>query len=277
MASLIKAFEQMRLRGLIAKLECLCECCGQEKIQGLARQWRDEDRGPRGFVHVGEWRPASVAEARVPLVFGTADGDTPSYRGRDCLAVGKIVAACLDEQNIPYAWDRKPGSPIFLPADGSVSGIPTGGQHVIEVSEDHRAFRAPAYPESAFDGIAGNPVRLLNVAKLRGLKVKAPHLNGPRRRPRVGDEVKLGFLVRDALAPEALKEMGEMAHSVQIEAMWVEVTSIRGHYPECVYRGELVNVPVLLDPAKVRVGSPVNFTDDQVYPAATTARSRPRR
>jgi hypothetical protein len=60
--------------------------------------------------------------------------------------------------------------------------------------------------------------------------------------------------------------------------MWIEVTSILGEPPQqWAYRGELLSVPLLLDPAKVRVGSPVNFTADQIYPIERKSKRRVRR
>lgn len=279
MPCLIEAFERMRSHGLIAVRECYCPGCGPDEMLEVVRRWRDEDREPRGFVHVGAWDPPTpVAEPRVPLVFGSVAGDDLSYRAPAGRAVGGVVAACLDEEGAPYEWDRTPGSPILVPADGSVSGIPPGSsRHAIESSEEHRAVRAPMYPESAFDTLPGNPVRLLNVAGLRRPDVRAPHLRGYRRRPRVGDRVKLGFAVQDALAPKALRELGTVARRVQVEAMWVEVTAVPGEHPAGVYRGELTNAPVFLAPARVCLGSPVNFTADQVYPAATPFGGRPGR
>ena len=103
------------------------------------------------------------------------------------------------------------------------------------------------------------------------------YLRGPRREPRVGDHVKLGFLVRDAVGPLARGESADIADRVQLEAMWVGVTSVVRTSPEPVYRGELLNVPVFLDPGKVRIGSRVDFTADHVYPAENDSTTWARR
>jgi hypothetical protein len=55
--------------------------------------------------------------------------------------------------------------------------------------------------------------------------------------------------------------------------MFVEVTGIRGYHPHQVFRGELVNVPEFIDPAVLRLGSPVEFTAGHVYPGETRART----
>jgi hypothetical protein len=269
MPSLTKAFNQMRRRGLIATRECYCERCGEESVLDAAQRWRDKQREVRGFVYVGEWGPFQTEEeVRVPLVFGLVTGDTVTHNDPGCVPVGEVVAECLRGQGIRYEWDEVPGSPILVNVDERLSGVPLGGHrhNEIPLDENHRVFRSPRLPDSAFDRIEGNPVRLLNLATLRRLNADPPHLRGPRPEPRVGDHVKLGFLVRDTVAPAARKEVGDMMGRLQLEAMWVEVTSVVRTSPEPVYRGELVNVPVFLDPGKVRLGSPVDFTSDHVYP-----------
>jgi hypothetical protein len=195
-------------------------------------------------------------------------GDTVAYCDAGCVAVGEVVAACLREQGIRYEWGRVPGDPILVMADQFLSGLPGGGHHhEIPLAEDHRAFRSPPLPERAFDTVGENPVRLLNLAKVRRLNGDPPYPRGPVRRPRVGDRVKLGFLVWDAVDPLAREEGGDLVDRVQIENMWVEVTSVARQSPDVVYRGELLSVPLFIDPARLRIGSPVDFTADQVYPA----------
>lgn len=279
MPSLIEAFKSMRRQGLIAKCECYCEHCGEERIQKSAQRWHEKQRQIRGFVHVGEWKTTStLEELLIPLLFGTITDDTVTHDNPDCLEVGEVVAECLDEEGIRYEWDRVPGSPILVKADELLAGIPLSDhQHAIEVDEDHRVLRCPRFPESALDVIAGNPVRLLNLATLRKLNVQAPHLVGSPGRPRAGDKVKLGFVVKDAIAPRSQKELGEMIHKIQLEAMWVEVMKVRGIYPQNTFRGELLNKPEFIDPAKLRMGSPVNFTLDNVYPIEKHTRSQSRR
>jgi hypothetical protein len=117
-------------------------------------------------------------------------------------------------------------------------------------------------------------VRLLNVARAGRVYPNEPRLHGRVPRPKAGDHVKLGFRVRDAVAPEAREEIGEMIDWIQLERMWVEVTAVLGKHPQCIYRGELVNVPLFIDPAKLRIGSPVHFTPDQIYPVQKGSTSR---
>jgi hypothetical protein len=277
MPCLIEAFKQMRDRGLIAKRECYCEHCGQEIMLQEVQQSNDKTEY-RGFVHVGGWtKQSSQEDFRVPLVFGRVKYDTIVYHDPACLEVGEVVANCLDQQGIRYEWDRTPGSPILVLADDDLSGVPGAGlHHAIEVDENIQTFRVPMYPESMFDKVGRNPVRLLNVTKLRR-KMDIPHMRGPVKRPRVGDEVTLGFLAADAFAPQAREKYGELINRMRVESMCVEVTSVLGNYPACVYRGELLNAPDLIDPAVLRIGSPVNFTFDQVFPVERSSKSRWRR
>jgi hypothetical protein len=190
----------------------------------------------------------------LPLVFGRVDGPDVAYRGPGCVAVGEVVADCLEEQGIEYAWDGAPGSPIFLLAGRSLPGAEDGFYGPVRA----------AFPDGAFEAVAGNQVRLLNVAAAR--RLVAGSLPGPVRRPRVGDHVKLGFVTQDAAAPSSRQECGTPSDRVQLECMWVEVTSARGQHPRRVYRGKLLNVPRFIDPARLRIDAPVEFTLDHVYP-----------
>jgi hypothetical protein len=279
MSSLIEEFKEMRRRGLIAKREVYCEHCSPGMMLKAAHRGRDKHRDIRGFVHLGEWEPVTnLTDARVPVVFGSVTGDAVAYNEAECIAIGEVVADCLKEEGIPYEWDEVLGSPILVKVDHSISGLPSAGhQHESPLGEDHSAFRSPRLPDSVFDKIGENPVRLLNLAKLRRVKLDAPHQRGRVLRPRVGDSVKLGFLVWDAVAPQAREECGDMIDRLQLEAMWVEVTSILKKSPECVYRGELVNRPFFIDPAKLRIGSPVEFTAEHVYPVEKPSKKGVRR
>lgn len=269
MPSLTKAFKQMRHMGLIAKLECYCEHCGQQKVSEAAQQRRAKQKAVAGFVYVGEVDPPVPMERlRIPLVFGSVDGKRIAYCDRGCLAVGEIVSECLQGEGIQYEWDRTPGSPILVKVDQWLWGIPPATHHHdgVQVSENNSVFRNPHLPDALFDKIEGNPIRLLNVATVRRLNMDLPECRGSSWRPRVRDHVKLGFLVWDAIAPRALTKYGDNVRRMQLECMWVEVTGAMGKYPECVYRGELLNIPVFIDPATLRIGSPVNFTPEHMYP-----------
>jgi len=270
MPSLTKAFKQMRRRGLIAKRECYCEHCSEEMMLEAAQQWSAKHKEVFGFVHFGEWDTAPTLEqVRIPLVFGSLTEWQVMDSGPDSLAIGEIVAECLKDQGIRYEWDKEPGNPILVKMEPSLAGVPIGRHHHAEIplGDNYRALRTPRLPESSFDRMEGNPVRLLNLATLRRLNIDVPYLRGPMVTPRVGDHVKLGFLVADAVAPQAREEMGDLMDRLQLESMWVEVTSIAGKYPQCVYRGELLNAPHFIDPEHLRIGSPVTFTAEQVYPA----------
>lgn len=177
-----------------------------------------------------------------------------------------MVCDCLSEHGVRFDWDRTPGSPILATVAGRLLDIhPKRDSSRDASTEDYEAYRVPLYPDEAFDN-HGNPVRLLNLATLRDLEIHAPGVSGQPWRPCLGDRVKLGFLVQDAIAPYTLRELGEGADAIQIEAMWVEVTKLLGHASDPVYRGELLGRPVWIDPTKLRIGSPVLFTAENVYP-----------
>src|SRR5580704_8813846 len=99
MPSLIEAFKSMKRQGLIAKCECYCEHCGEDRIQKSAQRWHEKQREIRGFVHVGEWNtPSTLEELRIPLLFGTVTDDKVAHDDHDCLEVGEVIAECLDEE-----------------------------------------------------------------------------------------------------------------------------------------------------------------------------------
>lgn len=262
MPCLIEAFKEMRQRSLIAKRACYCPDCGRAKVEEAARKWQRKGKLAGGFVHFGEWGPTdSEDDVRMPLFFGTITDGRAVCGGSDCVAVGKIVAECLFDEGIAYVWDRTPESPIFVVADDMLSGLPAG-------SHDHEIpFDEPNIPESAFEELDGNPVRLLNLAAARRLGVDFPQRRDEPRRPRVGDRVTLGFLVWDAVPAHVRETCGDWVNNVQLEPMSVEVTQILRTSPECVYRGELLSVPLFFGPDVLRVGSPVTFTTDMIYPA----------
>jgi hypothetical protein len=81
-------------------------------------------------------------------------------------------------------------------------------------------------------------------------------------RPIPGDHVKLGFRC-DPGAP------------FKNEWMFVEVTAVAGDWPDAVYRGELCNCPVFIDPARLRVGQPVEFRAGHIYQVIRDSRARP--
>jgi hypothetical protein len=279
MSCLFKAFEAMKGRGLIATCECYCETCGRQKIVEQVEHEGEQRKPVRGFVHVGEFDALqSRDQLRIPLLFGLVKGDKVTYLDHESLSVGDVVTNCLNEEGIRFKWDGKDGQPIMVEASDLLSGMPEpDDHHGSEQLGNTQIFRSPAIPDAAFDTIGDNPVRLLNLAKVSQFNLEMPHhRSGHKKRPRVGGKVKLCFLVKDAVHPEAKRELGDMVNRFQTESMWVEVTNIRGKYPDNVYRGELINEPQFLDPAKIRLGSPVSFTFDNVYPAVKGSKKRSR-
>src|SRR5262249_71078 len=78
-----------------------------------------------------------------------------------------------------------------------------------------------------------------------------------------GDHVKLGFRVNKRFR----KVLGG-------EWMWVEVTTRDGPGPDTVYRGELCNIPVYIDPADLCLGAPVEFRPEFIYQCVRDSRDR---
>jgi hypothetical protein len=273
MPCLITAFEQMRNRGLVAECESFCLHCGPVQILLASQRFGATAGVARGFAYVDAFDPPGSPDGyRVPIVFGTVADDRVTQDDPAGLAVGEVVGECLSDEGIRYTWDRVPGSPILILAEESVTGIPASDHHETALADGLSLFRSLPIPEDAFDRIDGTPVRLLNLVRMRRLGVGFRYLQGRPKRPRVGDYVKLGFAVQDAKAPELL---GDRVDRLKNESMWVEVTRIGGTHPNQVFRGELMNVPQLIDPAKLRVGSPVTFRAEHVYPAVKRIDERP--
>jgi hypothetical protein len=243
-----------------------------------AQRWRQKKKAIHGFVHVGLIvRPEPLEQLRLPLVFGSVVDDRIAYDGPACQEFGKLVARCLQDHDIRFEWDRDSGNLIWVLADETLVGLTPADEHRVYSDKEYEVLRHKPIPDNALDKHAGNPVRLLNVVKARRLKPAYPRLQGRMRLVRIGDKIKLGFVVRDAIAPAAREEFQELADQMQFENMWVEVTSVRGQYPQCQYCGELVSVPVFIDPAQLRIGSPVNFSPDNIYPAQSAPKRRARR
>jgi hypothetical protein len=274
MPSLYEAFKHMRRKGLAARMARYCEDCARKLLPPVARRLRERKGKVLGFAHLREWDElSSPEEFRVPIAFGTLAGDRLIYRHPGCLAVGDLVAACLDRAGIDFEWDRRPGSAILAVRDGSLPEVPAGGGHQPVLSDEgHETFRSAAVPDGALDRLGGNPVRVVNLEAVRRLGLDLPCLDGPRPSPEVGDDVKLGFHVRDAVAHLACRALGGLIDRMQLEAMWVEVTGASGTGPVQSFRGELLNVPRFIDPARLRIGSPVEFTAEHVYPAESPSR-----
>jgi hypothetical protein len=137
MPSLMRAFENMRRRGLIAECDYYCGPCGQQRVLEQSQKWRARNKDIRGFAHLGDGVAlASPDEAHVPLVFGTVAGGEVCCQGPECLAVGEVVAQCLNEEGVRHAWDRAPGNPIVVLVDRNLSGIPLPEHHHASARDD---------------------------------------------------------------------------------------------------------------------------------------------
>jgi hypothetical protein len=79
-----------------------------------------------------------------------------------------------------------------------------------------------------------------------------------------GDHVKLGFRVDPAFRA-----------TYRGEWMFLEVTKIKGRWPNAVYRGELCDRPLLIRPAVLRVGQPVEFRAEHICVVVHDSPARP--
>lgn len=269
MPHLIHAFDQMAREGLIAHPQCCCEGCGRLKAMEKARQRRNQDKPIRGYVFVGEFGRGS-ATCRIPLHFGWTDGYKVDSQHVEAMAAGRIVMTCLDEHGVRYEWGGRPDAPIFVKAENDLEGIPEPGhQHLLLDTMNKEVFIVPAFSDAVFEPFEGNPVRLLNLAHLRERKLDAPPLRGPLWRPRVNDRVQLGFHVWDAVTLKESPELDGLARLIQVESLWVDISSCQDYSGRRLYVGELATDPLFIDPARLRVGSLVLFTPNQVFPVAS--------
>jgi len=78
-----------------------------------------------------------------------------------------------------------------------------------------------------------------------------------------GDHVKVGFRV------------DPMPDAPRGEWMWLAVTAVEGDWPHATYRGELCNRPFLIEPAKLRLGQPVEFGAGHIYSVVRDSPDRP--
>jgi hypothetical protein len=80
-----------------------------------------------------------------------------------------------------------------------------------------------------------------------------------------GDHVKVGFRVDPPID--------------RCEGEWVflEVTAVEGVWPSVVYRGELCNRPLLIEPAVLRAGQPIEFIPGHIQSVVRDSADRPRR
>jgi hypothetical protein len=265
MPSLIKAFKRMSREGLIARREYYCPDCAPEAVLEVAERWRRKGKEVRGFVHLDELDLTGQKEGpAIGLAFGTVTADGLQYEGSDAAEVGRVVRKCLKAEGIRHSWDGRAGSQVLLKAEPALSGAPTKPRPAVEEMKQNFCVTDLQFGSEAMDQVADNPVRLLNRVKLAQLDFDPVPLRGPLWEPRVGDHVQLAFFVGDAMTA-AGKTLEEAGLRLGAAHMWVEVTGIEEELPQRIYRGELGNRPVLMDPAKLRYGSPVKFTQEHVY------------
>jgi hypothetical protein len=112
------------------------------------------------------------------------------------------------------------------------------------------------------------PEDLLDMARVqRKMGVDLTPLAERIQHLRVGDQVKLCFLVKDREGRWLPNEMRHLARHCESEAMLVKVTGVEGDWPDVTFRGELLNMPIFFDPRELQLGSRVRFTPAYIYSA----------
>jgi len=290
MSSLLEAFQALSRRGIIA----LCdECYHRDSVRDVlfaeAERWSRNNRKVRGFAYLHE-RDLSLPEREfcLAILFGFFGADRLFYHDPDSVRLGKWITRCLERQLIPYEWNGQPTGCIVIPGDGSIAGVPSNFQKSTgpflssnrtlldsifdeqQIDDEVSTLRCTGFPdlsECVFDSFAGNPVRLLNVARVRRIGVGRWKWRRPTQTPRVDDLVKLSFLVSDAPAPEVLVAIANATAAVKMpttEGMWVKVRSVQPSDMQPIYRGELRHEPMFIDSSKLRIDSTVYFTAEHV-------------
>jgi hypothetical protein len=118
------------------------------------------------------------------------------------------------------------------------------------------------------------PEDLLDMAHVRGeAGVSFTPLTERIQRLRVGDRVKLCFLVKDREARRLPEEMRLLARHCESEAMLVKVTRIDGDWPGVTFLRELLNMPVPFHPRELQLGSRVRFTPAYIHSARVAGTS----
>jgi hypothetical protein len=81
----------------------------------------------------------------------------------------------------------------------------------------------------------------------------------------IRDLVKVCFLITDDTRSHLRPELAEATSNVQSESMYVQITDIEGQWPNCSYRGVLANMPVLISPDMLSLGSRVHFGCEHIH------------
>jgi hypothetical protein len=109
------------------------------------------------------------------------------------------------------------------------------------------------------------PEDLVNMAEERRAGgIDAPALVERNKSLQVGDRVTMCFKIKNRekhLPPE----LRDFTHQMQSEGMLVKVTAIEGKWPSATYQGVLLNMPILLSPDELTLGSQVRFSPDYIH------------
>jgi hypothetical protein len=94
-----------------------------------------------------------------------------------------------------------------------------------------------------------------------------------------GDHAKVGFCVMDSRPWRLRRQWGlrllvwllsfyiGKPESVNVgnEWMWLEITSMKGAWPDIVYRGQLRNDPIFIPPEVLKFGQVIEFRPVHIY------------
>jgi hypothetical protein len=103
----------------------------------------------------------------------------------------------------------------------------------------------PVGPEALFEGMEGRDEA----------GVPSPKLHSQIEGLRVGDVVKVAFKVTGIQVSELPVALREWGTQVKSERMHVKLTRVRGGQ----YQGQLLDMPIVIDPDTARRDSPVTF------------------
>jgi len=108
------------------------------------------------------------------------------------------------------------------------------------------------------------PGDLLRMACGPNRRMEINSLNQGIQELQVGDNVKLCFLIKDKKALWMPADVRNMARQCASEGMIVEITEIDGKWPSLSFQGQLLNMPLLINPCEIQLGWRVRFTPDYI-------------
>jgi hypothetical protein len=136
--------------------------------------------------------------------------------------------------------------------------------HSIPIDPEEHQARFPEHYTTPSPSTFG-PTGLLDVARQRTLHEPGTNRLLPEsQKLRPGDFVHLEFNVDPYRVSDLPPWLSHLADAVT-EVMCVRITAIEGDWPHATYRGELWDLPVVINRTVLRGGSPVTFRAEHIY------------